>query len=216
MVKNIQDIGKGLVGKLITLLQEGPIQHGAAQFYVFITFLKADETADAGPGLAGDDEPFPCRRWGLGLRCDDFDLIAVSEFASQRHHPAVDFGADAAVADFGMDGIGEIHGRCAPGQVDKIAPGGKAEHLVLEHFQLGVLQKLLRFLGVLQNVQKFAQPTVLGTGGVARALLIVPMGGDAVFADVIHFGRANLQFDALAFRAENPGMERAVTVGLGG
>jgi hypothetical protein len=38
-----------------------------------------------------------------------------------------------------MDGVGEIHRRGATGQRDHLACRRKAEHLIGEHFQLGVL-----------------------------------------------------------------------------
>ena len=68
-----------------------------------------------------------------------------------------------------MNGIGEIHRRRTPWQVDQVAPGGKAEDLVFEHFQLRVFEEFLRLLGMLENIQKFVQPPVLGAGGGAGA-----------------------------------------------
>src|SRR3546814_10751617 len=60
-----------------------------------------------------------------------------------------------------MDGIGEVH-RCRPARQRDDRPFRReAEHLVLEHLELGVLQKLLRIVGVLENVEQLAHPAVL-------------------------------------------------------
>ena len=78
------------------------------------------------------------------LAGDDLDLVAVLQLGAQLHHAAVDLGADAAVADLRMHGIGEVDRRGAARQGDQIALGREAEHLVLEHLQLGVLEEILR------------------------------------------------------------------------
>ena len=102
------------------------------------------------------------------LRGDDLDLVAVRELRAQRHEAAVDLGADAGVADLGMDGIGEVDRRRAARQRDQIALGREAEHLVLEHLELGVLEEFLRVGRVLEDVEQLAQPAVLPAVG-ARA-----------------------------------------------
>src|SRR3546814_2668864 len=38
----------------------------------------------------------------------DFDRVAVGELGTQRHQPAVDFRPHRAVAEPGVDGIGEV------------------------------------------------------------------------------------------------------------
>jgi hypothetical protein len=60
-----------------------------------------------------------------------------------------------------VHGIGEIDRRRAARQRDQIALGREAEHLVLEHLELGVLEELLRIVGVLEDVEQLAQPAVL-------------------------------------------------------
>ena len=70
-----------------------------------------------------------------------------------------------------------------------------------------MLEKFLRLVGVLQNIEKLAQPAVLRPGGRVDFLLVVPVRGDAVLGDVVHFGGADLQFDALSFGAENARMQ---------
>src|ERR1035438_3697202 len=46
---------------------------------------------------------------GLGaLLGDDFDDVAIAQLVFQWHHAGVDFGAGAAMADVGMNGVGEV------------------------------------------------------------------------------------------------------------
>ena len=77
--------------------------------------------ADRRARLAGDDDRFPGGRRHLLLRTDDLDLVAVLQFGHQRHDAAVDLGADAGVADIGVDRVGEIDRRRAARQRDQPA-----------------------------------------------------------------------------------------------
>ena len=214
VVEYLQDLAKCFVGNFVAFRHKGPVQHGAAQFHVFVALLQADEPAHPGPGLAGDHEPLPRRRRRLRLRGDDFDLVAVAKLAAERHHAAVDLRSNAVVADFRMDRVGEVDRSRAPWQVDQVAARRETKDLVLEHLELGVLQELLRSSGVLDDIQELAQPAVLGAFGLDGSLLIVPMPGQAVFGHVVHFGGADLHLDALAFGPENAGVQRLVAVRL--
>ena len=67
-------------------------------------------------------KPDELRRPGGGrLRREDLDHVAVFELALQRDQPAVDPGADAAVAHLGVHGVGEVHRRRPGGQRDHVA-----------------------------------------------------------------------------------------------
>ncbi len=147
---------------------------------------------------------------------NDLDLVAVGEHGAQRHDAAVDLRADAAIADLGMDGIGEIDRTGAARQRDEIAFGREAEHLVLEHLELGVLEEFFRTGGMLQDIQQLAQPAVLPSVDLVRALLIGPVRGDAHLGDIVHLAGADLHLDAQAMRADDAGVERLVVVGLRG
>ncbi len=46
---------------------------------------------------------------------DDFDDVAGAQLGAQRHHAAVDLGADAGVADLGVNGVGEVDRRAVGG-----------------------------------------------------------------------------------------------------
>ena len=129
-----------------------------AELDVLLALAGADEAADRGLGLAGDDEALPGRRRRLRLRGDDLDLVAVGELRAQRQHAAVDLGADAGVADLAVDGIGEVDRRRAARQGDQLALGREAEHLVLEHLELGVLEEFLGVGRLVEDVDQAAQP----------------------------------------------------------
>ena len=97
-----------------------------------------------------------------------------------------------------MNGIGKIDRRCAPRQRDQLALGREAEHLILEHLELGVLEELLGVGGLVEDIDEAAQPGVLRRIGRRAALLVNPMGGDAALGLVLHLRGPDLDFDALA------------------
>src|SRR5206468_2355062 len=193
--------------ELLALLAERLLHDRPPEIEVLRALLGTDETANAGASLAGDDKPLPGRRGRLRLRGDDLDLIAVVQLATQRHHAAVDLRADASVADLGMHRIGEIDRGGAARKRDQITLGGKSEDLVLEHLELGVLEELLRPRGVIEDVQELAQPAILRSLGLTRALLVAPVGGDTELGDLVHLAGADLHLDALLLGTDDPGMQ---------
>jgi len=112
--------------------------------------------------------------------------------------------------------IGEVDRRGAARQGIEVALGGEDEDLILVHLELGVLEKLLGIRGMLQDVEEFAQPAILAALVLALPLLVAPMGGHTEFGDLMHFPGADLDFDPLLFRSNDAGMERAITIRLGG
>ena len=111
--------------------------------------------------------------------------------------------ADAGVADVGMDGIGEIDRRRPARQRDQPALRREAENLVLEELELGVLEEFFRRVAMGDLLDRLPQPGIgaaLGRQPVAivgDAVLVERMRGDAVFGDLVHLARADLQLDAL-------------------
>src|SRR3546814_10277472 len=99
-----------------------------------------------------------------------------------------------------MNSIGEIHRRRAAWQRDHRALRGEAEHLVLEHLQLGVLQELLGVVGVIEDVEQLAHPAVLPAFDLRAVLLVYPVGGYAVLGHLMHVVRADLPLDAMPLR----------------
>ena len=200
---------------VVALLVEGLVEQRLAELDVLLALAHADEAADRGLGLAGDDEALPGRRRRLRLRGDDLDLVAVGELRAQRQHAAVDLGADAGVADLAVHRIGEVDRRRAARQGDQLALGREAEHLVLEHLELGVLEELLGVGRLVEDVDQAAQPGILRRVGRRPALLVDPVRGDAALGLVLHLLGADLDLDALAERADHAGVQRAVAVRLG-
>ena len=67
-----------------------------------------DGAADGGAGLAGRGDGDPVRGRPMVLVADDLDLVARVQLGDERHDPAVDLGADAGVADVGVERVGEV------------------------------------------------------------------------------------------------------------
>ena len=141
---------------------EGRFHDVAAKRQILLADGLFRRAPDGGAGLAGNDGAFPGRGRRLGIGEDDLDLVAVLELVHQRHVPAVDLGADAAVADIGVDGIGEIDGVRAARQRDEAALRREAEHLIEEQLKLGVLQELLGIVAFEKIVDQLAKPLIGG------------------------------------------------------
>ena len=62
--------------------------------------------------------------------------------------------ADTAVADAGMNRVGEVDGGGAARQSNELTLGSEAEHLVLEKLELGVLEKLARAFTLGQHLDE--------------------------------------------------------------
>jgi len=99
------------------------------------------------------------------------------------------------VADFGMDGIGEVYRRGPDGQTDDIAIGGEDEDLGVVQVLAQSLHELPRVVGVGGPFQHRAQPPELlvkRAVGIELFTFVTPVGSDAVLADPVHLAGANL------------------------
>ena len=130
----------------------------AAERDRLLALLRFDPAADLGARLAGDDVAEPGRLRMLRLGDEDLDLVAIVERRAQRHHPAVDLGADRLVAEIGMDGISEVDRRRALGQLDQLALGGEGEDPVLVHRHPGMLEQLLGAGGMFEDLDQVVDP----------------------------------------------------------
>ena len=163
----------------------------------------------------------PGGRRHLPGRPGDLDLVAVVQLGQQRDDAAVHLAAHRRIADVGMNRIGEIDRCRPPRQRDQPALRREAEDLVVEQLELGVLQELLGAVAFRQRLHGAAQPLIgpalAGQRGfvAAATVLVERMGRDAVFGDPVHLLGADLQFDALAARADHGGVQRAIVVLLG-
>ena len=193
----------------------GALQQFAPVRDVVVALPRAQEPPDARARLAGDHEAFPGGRRAGALAGDHLDLVAVVQPGAQRHQTAIHLGADAGVAHLRVDGIGEVDRRRALGQGDQVAARGEAEHLVLEHLELGVLEEFLGSGGLLEDLQEAAQPVVLPAVGRPSRLLVGPVRRDAELGHLVHLARADLHLDAPALGAENRGVQGTIAVRLG-
>ena len=115
-----------------------------------------------------------------------------------------------------MDGVGKVDGGGSGRQVLHVAVGGEHEHLVGKHIHLQGVDELLG-VGALLVFQQAPDPLVfaLGAGSLA-VLLVLPVGGHAVFSDLVHLLGADLHLKGDAVGAHDGGVEALVAVGLGG
>ena len=206
------------LGKFVADHAKTFLHDGAAEVDVLRPLLQTDEAPYAAARLAGDDEALPGGRRRLRLGADDLDLVAVVQKRSQRLHPPVDLGPDTGVADLRMNRVGEVHRGRPPRQGDQVALGREAEHLVLVHFELGMLEELLGVRGMLEDFEQFANPAILPPLRArqrAAQLLEVPVGGNAVLGEFVHFPGADLNLDPLALGPDHRGMNRLIAVRLG-
>ena len=186
----------------------------AAELDCLVALLVADEAAHSGARLAGDDEAKPGRLRVLRLGREDFDLVAILEDGAQRNDPAVDLGADRAVAEVGVDGIGEVDRRRALGKLDQFALRSEGEDPVLVHRHPGVLEQLFGRCGMVEDFDEVVDPRHLEVG-VGLAFLVGPVGGEAALGLLVHLAGADLDFDPHLRIVDHRGVERAIGVALG-
>ena len=157
-------------------------------------------------------QPVAARARALDLAGEDLDGVARRERGVERHEAAVDPGADAPVADVGVDRVGEVDRRGAGGERDDLALGREDEDLVVLEVDLQRLHELAGVGGLLLPVDHALQPEqVLGR----LALLVAPVRGDAVLGAPVHLLGADLHLDRLARRPDDRGVQRLVEVELG-
>ena len=186
----------------------------AAELDGFLALLVADEAAHAGARLAGGDEAQPRRLRMLRLRSEDFDLVAILEHRPQRHDAAVDLGADGAVAEVGVDGVGEIDRGRALGQLDQLALRGEGEDAVLVHRHPRMLEQLFGAFGVVEDFDQVVDPRDVQVG-LRLAFLVGPVGGEAAFGLLVHRAIADLDFDPHLRIVDDRGVQASIAVALG-
>ena len=112
---------------------------------VDLALLALEPLPDLVLGVAGHDLVEPvARRTARGLGGDDLDDVAVVQLVVERHEAVVDLGADARVADVGVDAVGEVERRRARGEILDVAARREHEDLVLEQVDLQPLDELGR------------------------------------------------------------------------
>ena len=148
-----------------------------------------------------------------GLR-HDLDDVAVLQVRAQRHHRAVDAGADALMADVGVDRVGEVDGRGAARQRLHLAARGEAVDLLRVEVDLQVLDELLRIADFLLPLDQLPQPAevLLVRLGADAAFLVLPVRGDAFLGDPVHVDGPDLDLEGQAAVADDRRVQRLVAV----
>jgi len=140
----------------------------------------------AGPagGQVAEGRVEPVTARAAFLHGQDLDPITGLECMGERYHAAVDLGAAAAVADLGVDLVGEVDGRGPGGQIDDLAGGGEYVDPIGEHRRLELVDELAGLADLVLPFQQLAQPGdfLVEVAVRLRAFLVAPVGGHAVFA----------------------------------
>ena len=143
-------------------------------------------------------------RLGLWPGCVMISTMSpFRSFVSQRHHAAIDLRADAAVADFGVNRVGEIDRRRVARQRDDFAFRREGVNLFGIQVDLQRAQEIRRVLHFLLPLDEMPQPgdaLIFAVVGDELAVFVFPVRGDAFFGDAVHFGRSDLHFERLARR----------------
>ena len=135
------------------------------------------------------------------------------QLVAQRHHASVHFGADAGVADFGVNGVGEVDRRGVARQHDNFALGREGVNL----FRIKIdFQRRKKFVGIadialpLDHLPQPGQPLLVLRRD--RAVFVFPMGGDAFLRHLVHLFGANLNFKRRAIFGDHRSVQRLVEV----
>ena len=182
---------------------------------VLFPLLLLEPLLDLGSRLIAlaDGQPVPAGAFG-GFGGQHLHNIAVFQGGVDVGDAVIHLRADHGISHAGMDGIGKIDGRGAGGQGNDPSLGGVDEHLVVEHVNLHGLDELF-CVGILLAFQQTAHPLEILLGTRAGALLVLPVGGDAVFGGLVHLPCADLHLEGDALRADDGGVQGLVHVGLG-
>ena len=122
------------------------------------------------------------------------------------------------VADLRVDAVGEINRDGAFRQVDDVAIRREDEDFVREDVNFERLEILARVTVFLLEIDHLAQPAHLlihlaARNGALALLLVLPVRRDAVFRDLVHLERADLDFERVALRHDRR-VQRLVAVRL--
>src|SRR5688572_31460874 len=191
------------------LVEQPPAQLDAPN-----TLLSLQDVPDLAAGARRDDETEPvAARLVAGLR-DDLDDVAVLQARAERNHPPVDAGADALIADVGVNGVGEIDGGCSARQRSHLALRREDVDLLRIQVDLEVLQELLRIPHLLLHFEQLPHPLEVPLVVVIAdaSLLVLPVRGDPFLGAAVHLLGADLHFQWKAMLADHRRMQRLIAV----
>jgi hypothetical protein len=147
----------------------------------------------------------------------DLDAVAGGELVVERDDLPVDQRAARAVADVGVHAVREVDRGRAERQVEDVAAGREHVDLVLKDVGLERGDDVARVDDLLLPVHQLPEPVELGVGLLAglAALLVGPVGGDAVLAEGVHLLGADLDLERAPAGPDDRGVQRLISVGLG-
>ena len=151
---------------------------------------------------------------------DDFNPLAVFQSCGQGHDLAIDLGAAAAVAQVGVHRVSKVYGGGAHGQRQNLAVRGEYVNGVVEQLGLegfGQIAALVAVGDIFTPFEQLSEPRdfLLVSLVAFAAFFVAPVSGHAKFGKLVHVKRANLDFHALVFGADNDSVQALVIVGFG-
>src|SRR5450432_1207813 len=174
-----------------------------------------DEVLDLVARARGLDERQPVLAGLVARLRHDLDDVAVAQRRPQRYDAAVHLGAHAGGAHVGVNGVSEIDRRGVARQHQHLAARRKGVDLfgVQVHFQGG--HELAWVLYVALPFHQVPQPrdALIVGGRPFAAFFVLPVRGDSLFGDAVHFLGANLHFERLPMGPDHGSMQRLVEVG---
>ncbi len=144
-------------------------------------------------------------------------MIAGDERGAERHDAIVHPRPDRALADLGVDVIGEVDRGRALRQVHEIPAGSEHEDFVLIEPDLQILEELVgrrRFFGPLRGLPHDGRPGRRRLGVHLAALLVGVVRGDTQLGDPVHLPGADLHLDHLVSRRHHRRVQRLIHVAL--
>ena len=200
------------------MLARFALEQLAADFDGAAALVFIEPVLDLVAGAGAFDEGEPVAAGLVVFLGDDFDDVAGAELGAQRHHAAIDLGADAGVADFSVNGVGEVDGRAVGGNHDDFPLGREGVDLVGIEVHLQAGEEFVGVRHLLLPLDELANPVealfVAGGDGVGAGL-VFPVSGDAFFGDAVHFLGTDLHFELMAAVADHRGVQRLIAIGAG-
>ncbi len=196
---NAQQVSLGNLFEAASGLARFALEQSPPDFRGLAALDEIDVVADFAARSGGAHEIQPVAAGNVALLRQDLDHVSIGKAMAQRNDLPVHFRADALVADFGVHGVGEIHGRRAARQRQHFPFRGECVDFlgVQVHLQRG--HEFRRLLHLLDPLDQLAHPQnalVVRVGNVL-AVLVSPMRGDALLGDAVHFLRTDLHFKRL-------------------
>ena len=167
--------------------------------------------ANLGFSLRGLHDVQPVALRTLVALRDDLHTVARVKFLSHGDHFSVDTSAHTAVADFGVDAVGEVEHRHAGGELKEVALRREGVDLVGSQVHAELIHDL-------QSVSGFERRAYVGEPLVhlssALDTLVAPMRGETVLGDVVHALSTYLHLHPFVLRSEHGDVEALVAIAL--